>query len=114
LAARGLDRRGEAKQRLLSALSLASRAHDFQVLMVVLVGLSLLYADAGQAERAVELFSLASRYGFVANSVWFQDIVGQTITAEAAGLSTGVLRAARERGAALDLDEAIEELMAGR
>jgi hypothetical protein len=78
------------------------------------VSFSLLSADEGQAERAVELHSLASRYGFVANSAWFRDIVGGTLTAAAAGLPPGVLRAARARGAALDLDDTIGELLAGR
>jgi predicted ATPase/DNA-binding CsgD family transcriptional regulator len=114
LAARGLGRPVEAAQRLSSALSRTRSVQWFPMQMVVLVGLSLLYADGGQAERDVELFSLASRYGFVANSLWFQDIVGQTLTAAAAGLSPGVLRAARERGAALDLEDTIRELLAGR
>jgi predicted ATPase/DNA-binding CsgD family transcriptional regulator len=114
LAARGLGRPVEATKRLWSALSPTRSAQWLPVQMVALVGLSLLSADEGQAARAIELFSLASRYGFVANSVWFQDIVGQTITTAAAGLSPDVLRAARERGAALDLDDTIGELLAGR
>jgi hypothetical protein len=52
-----------------------------------------------------------SRYRLVANSIWHQGIVGQTITA-AAGLSLGVLRAALARGAAPDLDATIGELSA--
>jgi predicted ATPase/DNA-binding CsgD family transcriptional regulator len=114
LAARGLGRPLEAGHRLRSALSETGSFWWFPVKMVVLVGLSLLYADQGQAERAVALFSLAARYRFVANSIWFQDIVGQTIAAASAGLSPDMLRAARERGAALDLDDTVGELSAGR
>ena len=110
LAARGLGCPPEAGQRLRSAPSRTRSVQRFPVQMVALVGLSLLCADEGEAERAVELFSLASRYGFVANSIWFQDIVGQTLTAEA-GLSPGVLHAARERGAALDLENTITALL---
>ncbi|MEJ2736609.1 MAG: tetratricopeptide repeat protein [Anaerolineae bacterium] len=111
LAARGLGCPPEAGQRLRSAPSRTRSVQRFPVQMVALVGLSLLYADGGQAERAVELFSLASRYGFVANSIWFQDIVGQTLTAAAAELSPDVLHAARERGAALDLEDTITALL---
>jgi predicted ATPase/DNA-binding CsgD family transcriptional regulator len=114
LAARGLGRPIEAAQRLRSAPSSTGGAAWFPVQMITLVGLSLLVADEGQAERAVELFSLASRYGFVANSVWFRDIVGQTITTAEAELSPEALRAARERGRALDLDDTIGELLASR
>ncbi len=113
LAARGLGRPDEAEQLIRSALRQTSSAQRFQVQMVALVGLSLLFADRGQAERAVELFSLASRYGIVANSIWFRDVVGESISAAAARLSPGVLREARERGVARDLDATIAELLAG-
>jgi hypothetical protein len=112
LAARGLGRRVEAAQRLRSALSPKRSAQWLLGQMVALVGLALLYADQGNAERAVELFSLASRYGFVANSRWFKEIVGQTLTAAEAELSPEALRVARQRGAALDLDDTIRELLA--
>jgi tetratricopeptide (TPR) repeat protein len=113
LAARGLGRPVEAARLLRSALSETGAVHRFPVQMVALVGFSLLYADEGQAERAVELFSLASRYGFVANSIWLQDIVGGTLTAAAAGLSPDELRAARERSARLDLGDTVGQLLAG-
>jgi hypothetical protein len=111
LAKRGFGRHLEAKQQILSALSRAGSTSDFMGQMVALVGLALLCADEGEAERAIELFSLASRHRFVANSLWFQDIVGSTITEAAAELPPGMLRAARERGAALDLGDTIESAL---
>ena len=115
LAARGLGRPVEAAQRLRSTLSpTRSGPQWFLGHMVTLVGLSLLYADEGNAVRAVELFSLASRYGYVADSRWFEDIVGSTITAAEAELSPEALRVARQRGAALDLDDTIGQLLAGQ
>ena len=52
--------------------------------MVTLAGIALLLADEGQVERAVELYALASRYPFVANSRWFEDVAGSQITAAVA------------------------------
>jgi hypothetical protein len=75
-----IGRPAEAGQCLRSALVQTGSFQWSPVQMVVPVGLSLLCADEGQAERAVELFALASRYGCVANSRWFQDIVGKTLT----------------------------------
>jgi hypothetical protein len=59
----------------------------------------------------VELYALASRYPFVANSRWFEDVAGVDIAAAAASLSTAVVTAARERGQARDLDGTVAELL---
>jgi hypothetical protein len=67
-------------------------------------------ADRDDAERAVELYALASRYLHVANSVWFKDVIGKHITAVAATLPMDVVSAAQERGRARDLWETAAEL----
>jgi hypothetical protein len=61
LAARGLECKPDAWQHLLSALDWASTHPQFIELMVALTGIALLLADEGEAERAVELYALASR-----------------------------------------------------
>jgi hypothetical protein len=79
--------------------------------MVALTGIALLLADEGHTERGLELYALASRYPFVANSRWFEDIAGNQLAAVAANLPTAVVNAARERGQARDLDATVEELL---
>ena len=86
-------------------------------LMVALAGIALLLADEGeaplsrgQAERAVELYALASRYPSVANSRWFEDVVGRQIAAVAANLPPQVAVAARARGRGRDLEATVGEL----
>jgi hypothetical protein len=59
----------------------------------------------------VELYALASRYGFVANSRWFEDVVGKQIADVAATLPPEVVTAAQERGRARDLRETAQELL---
>jgi predicted ATPase/DNA-binding CsgD family transcriptional regulator len=112
LAARGLERRQEAWHHLVSTLDWARRNHQFMELMVALAGIALLLADEGEAERGVELYALASRHPFVANSRWFEDVVGRHIAAVAATLPTHVVAAARERGRDRDLRTTVGELTA--
>ena len=71
-----------------------------------------LLADRGEVERAVELYALASRYPYVANAQWFEDVAGRHIAAVAASLPPEVVAAAQERGRARDLWATAEELLA--
>ena len=68
-------------------------------------------AIAGERERAVEVYALASRHPFVANSRWFYDVFGRHIEALAATLPPEVAEAARERGRARDLEATVKELL---
>ena len=68
-------------------------------------------ADLGEHERAAELYALASRYPYVANSRWFEDVFGRHIEAVAAALPPEVAEAARERGRARDLDATVNGLL---
>ena len=72
---------------------------------------AVLLAAESQAERAVELYALASHHPYVANSRWFEDVVGKQIAAVAATLPPEVVAAAQERGRARDLRETAEELL---
>jgi hypothetical protein len=79
--------------------------------MVALAGIALLLADVGQIERAVQLYALASRYPFVANSRWFEDVAGRHLTAAAAALPSAAVTAARQRGSERDLQATVSELL---
>ena len=60
----------------------------------------------------MEIFALASRYLFIVNSRWFEDVVGRRITIASASLPSDMVAAAQERGRARDLDETVAELLA--
>ncbi len=111
LAARGLDHRLEAWQNFISALEWASKGQRFIELMVTLAGIALLLADDGKVERAIELYALALRYPFVANSRWFEDVIGQHIAAAAATLSSERIMTARRCGQARDLASTVGDLL---
>jgi hypothetical protein len=82
------------------------------MLFDALPAIALLLADRGQAERAVELYALASRYPQVSNAQWFEDVAGKEIAAVAATLKPDVVAAAQERGRARDLEATAGELLA--
>ena len=65
--------------------------------------MAIFLAEEGQAERSVELYALAASHGYVGNSRWFADVVGQHIEAMAATLPPEVVAAAQARGQELDL-----------
>ena len=59
----------------------------------------------------MELYALASRYPFVANSRWFEDVAGRHIAAVAATLPPDVVAATQARGRARDLEATVAELL---
>jgi hypothetical protein len=73
---------------------------------------ALILADEGQHELAVEIYEMALRYPFVANSRWFHDVAGKEIQAVGATLPPEVVAAAKERGRARDVQATIDELIA--
>jgi len=80
--------------------------------VTALPGVALLLADEDEVEWAVELYALASRYPYVANSRWFEDVAGKHIAAAATTLPLEVVAAARKRGQARYLEATLIELLA--
>jgi hypothetical protein len=85
-------------------------------LIQALAAAALILADAADSTesakvRAVELYALLSRHPHVANSRWYEDVVGKQITAIAKTLPADVVAAAQERGKTRDLWETAEELL---
>ena len=83
---------------------------------LALPAVALLLIDADkparcEVEGAVELYALASRYPYVSNSRWFEDVAGRHIAAAAAQLPPDVVVASQERGRARDLGATVEELL---
>jgi tetratricopeptide (TPR) repeat protein len=109
--ARELGQLAQARRHLCEALRIGTETGAFFPLITALPVTALLLADRGEPERAVELYALASRYLYVANSRWFEDVAGKHIAATAATLPPDVVVAAQERGQALGLDETVKKLL---
>jgi tetratricopeptide (TPR) repeat protein len=110
-AARGLGDLRQARQHLHEVLRIATETRGFIIHTEALPAIALLLADQREKEQAVELYALASRYPFVANSRWFEDVAGKHIAAVATTLPPEVVAAAQERGRARDLDATVAELL---
>jgi predicted ATPase/DNA-binding SARP family transcriptional activator len=110
--ARGLGELAQARDQLCQALEVASALRDTFTPLYALPVAALLLADMGKTERAVEIYALASRYGFVAHSRVWEDIAGRRIASLAATLPPDMVAAAQARGRARDLWATVEELMA--
>ena len=84
-----------------------TRIHTLQSLPAM----ALLLLDQGSRDRAIELYALASRDPYVANSRWFEDVAGREIAAAAEALPPEAVARAQERGRARDLWATVEELL---
>jgi DNA-binding SARP family transcriptional activator/predicted ATPase len=110
-AALGRQQRDQAQRCLHEALQIGDELKAFLPVLFALPAVAWLAADQDQPERAVELYALASRYPFVANSHWFDQVAAPHIAVPAAELPPHVATAARERGRASDREAAVAELL---
>lgn len=111
LAARGLDQQISWRQYLGRAMRVAVEKRAVLSMPWILPKAALFLADAGEAERAVEMYALALRYPGVSNSRWFQDVVGRHITTTAAKQPLEVVAAAQQWGRGRDLEGTVKELL---
>jgi tetratricopeptide (TPR) repeat protein len=109
--ARGRGQHAQARVHLRSALRLSAESGHRNAALRSLPAMALLLLDEGAPERAVELYALASRYPYVANSRWFDDVAGCEISAAAEILPPDVVARARARGRARELWVTVEELL---
>jgi tetratricopeptide (TPR) repeat protein len=110
-AARAVQRQDEARRHLLAELNQALNSRRYLALLTSLAGLTLLLADEGEVEQAVELHALLLKHPYTANAHWFSQIITPDIATAAAALSAEQRSAAEERGRALDLWEVAAELV---
>ncbi len=100
-----------ARQMVREALHTGVGMGVFMPLMYGLPVAARLLADRGDIERAAEVYACAARSGFVANSRWFQDLVGAHIEAAAVRLPEEALATARERGQAQTWEEMARQVV---
>lgn len=110
-ALRGLGQHQNAQGLFHRVLQKVIDQNDSIDFFQILCGVALIFSDLGQIARAVELYALATRYPFVGNSQWFEDVVGKHIEKAAESLPSDVVEAAKERGRALDLWATAEALL---
>ncbi len=110
-AARAVKRQEEARRHLLAELNRALNSRRYLALLTSLAGLTLLLADDGEAEQAVELHALLLEHPYTANAHWFSEIITPIVAATAMALSERQRAEAEERGRASDLWEVAVQLV---
>jgi DNA-binding SARP family transcriptional activator/predicted ATPase len=112
LVARGLGHLLQAHDYTCEALKLALETASVPTSLFAVSNAALLLVDAGEVERAVELYALVTRHPYFGNSRYREDITGKYIVNAAAALPPQVVATAQERGRARDLDVTVAELLA--
>ncbi|MCB0112182.1 MAG: hypothetical protein KDE53_39940, partial [Caldilineaceae bacterium] len=102
----------QVRKQISYILQLAIEDQVFLPVATVLPSIALFHSQNNAKEQAIELYSLALQYPYVANSVWFDDVVGKPIQAVAETLPPEVVAAAQERGRKRDFWETAAELFA--
>ena len=113
-ARRALGRRGWADPLLLAGLQRAAQSHAFLPLLWGLPALALFLADAGKMEQAATLQALARRQPALANSRWYEAVVGRQLAALVAALPPEQGAQAEARGCSLELAAAVAEALDAR
>ena len=75
-------------------------------------GLALYLARSGEVEQAATVWAQALCWPYVANSQFYDDVVGQELTGITADLPADILAAARENGRSQDIWGMAEQLLA--
>jgi DNA-binding SARP family transcriptional activator/predicted ATPase len=106
-----LGNRAAAWEHARQALQIYTEIHLYTFFAYLSVAvMALLLADRGEIVRALELYSLVTRQGYLAQSRWFADLYGRFIEA-AANLPPEEIAAAKDRGQALDFSKTIDTLL---
>ena len=110
VALQAQGKRDEAWAEFRRCVATSARSLEFWVHLTTLGAASVLLADSGKVERAIELCELMVQNPFAASSRCFQDLFASPVALAAAGLPAEVAEAARERGRQRDLVATIREL----
>ncbi|MBV7338793.1 hypothetical protein KFU94_63355 [Chloroflexi bacterium TSY] len=101
----------QAQQCLTDVLQMALKRRLFRTSVESICLAACYSAAVEEPEKAVELYTLALRYPYIANSRWFDDVAGPHIRAAAELLSPEVVAAAQQRGLVRDRWETVAELL---
>ena len=73
--------------------------------------LALMYAEAGEIEQALELYTTVTTHPWAANSRWFDDLFGRRLAELSTGLPAETIAAAQGRGRGRSLSAAGQEAL---
>lgn len=101
----------KGKECIVNALRRGLEIGTFYTLVHIFPAAASYLASQGEHMLAVEIYELAKQYPYVANSRWFEDILGNYMTEIVDKLPREVAQAAKERGKTRDPGSTIGELL---
>jgi tetratricopeptide (TPR) repeat protein len=107
-----LNDRQQAIRFMIQSLKIVIETQPLNPMRFELPGMALLLADQGKAERAIEFYAAALKSPYIANSRWFEDLVGNQIAELGASLPQDAVTAAQKRGQARDLWATVNAILA--
>ena len=102
----------QAKLHLDEALQIAAETGSWQACLHVIGKTALFMALQGNVELGVEVYTLATSYPYLGNSIYWEDCVGKPMAELAEGIPEAARSAAIERGKKRDLHKTVRELCA--
>jgi tetratricopeptide (TPR) repeat protein len=107
-----LGESGNAWRHARQALQLFDQIQLFTFFVYPTVAVyALLLAGNGQVIKALELFALVRRQGYLSNSCWFYDLYGKVVETTAADIPEKEKIMAKKRGQALNFNETVQMLL---
>jgi tetratricopeptide (TPR) repeat protein len=101
-----------ARKYLHCALKMGVEINSAMSQVRVLSEASLILAEEGDLERAIEIYALASRYLWIGESQWHHDVIEHPLDILTSSLPEEVIEAAQKRGRERDLEGTVQELLA--
>ena len=102
----------QAKLHLEEALQIAAETGSWQACLHLIGKTALFMASQGNVELGVEVYTLATNYPYLGNSIYWEDCVGKPMAELAEGIPEAARIAAIERGRKRDLHKTVRELCA--
>ncbi|MCB8982169.1 MAG: AAA family ATPase [Ardenticatenaceae bacterium] len=96
IAIEGEQRVEEAKRHLDKHANFLVETRTFFPTVITMVLVVLVHLQEDKVESALELYTLIMRLPFIANSCWFNDVIGRPVEAAAQGLLPEVLAQAHD------------------
>jgi tetratricopeptide (TPR) repeat protein len=102
----------QSRQHFIRLLTSALRLKDFIYLLMALPGLALYLVRQGKVEQAITVWAQAQCQPFVANSQYYEDVVGRVVAGATADLPPDIIEAAQVNGRSQDIWHMAESLLA--
>ena len=100
-----------ARRHLIEALKIAARTGSWQTKVLNLANAAVCLAINDEPSRAIELYTLASRYPYVGKSLYWEDVAGKVVSQAAKALPAIAVSEAQRAGQEDDLDTIMKELL---